>query len=121
MMKNFMEDGRALFEGFEDLEKVLHEKYTKGPFNFGLYSIFDAAAQLYGPVMYFKTVAEAARAFKIEAQRPESMINSAPQDYWLDHLGGFDPKTGELLPNLRPFRILTASSVIAPSGGQAAA
>lgn len=72
-----------------------------------LYSVYDAAMQLYMAPFAAHNNGHALRMFVDTVNNPESMFYKHPDDFTLDHIGTFDEKTGEIAGS--PVRIAKAT------------
>lgn len=70
------------------------ERDSRAGVNIELYSIFDRKALSYAPPFTAPNDMVAARLVLAEAQRPESLFASFPEDYELYHVGFINQSTG---------------------------
>lgn len=74
-----------------------------------MFSIHDSKAESYMPPIYFKTPAEAIRAFSASCQETESNLYKFSSDYTLVELGEFDETSASIATHNVP-RILANAS-----------
>jgi len=63
-----------------------------------LYAILDSKSEVYDLPMYFRTDAEACRAFGTAVHDQEHRFGKHPEDYSMWRVGSFDQTTGRLTP-----------------------
>lgn len=74
-----------------------------------IFSIHDSKAEAYLPPIYFKTAAEAIRAFSTACEDSNSNFYKYPHDFTLVELGEFDEPTASIATHNIP-RILSNAS-----------
>ena len=74
-----------------------------------IFSVHDSKAEAYLPPIYFKTSAEAIRAFESSVQDEKTQFNKYASDYTLVELGLFDENSGTITTSQIP-RILANAS-----------
>lgn len=65
--------------------------------NRGLYSIHDSAANYFNTPFFYRTDAEAIRAFKV-AHQGDTPMGAHPADFTLFCIGSWDMETGVVTP-----------------------
>jgi hypothetical protein len=78
-----------------------------------IYSIFDAVASAFMQPQYFLNDGMAMRSLQqaVNAEEPNAIKNQ-PADFTLYHIGTFDDKKGELIPEEVPRRVTIAVELI---------
>lgn len=76
---------------------------------YGVYSVFDAAAQVFTAPTIDISDASAIRAFQQAVANSASVMNFKPEDFSLYQVGTFDVETGALDPMLPPSRLFVGS------------
>lgn len=61
-----------------------------------IYTVYDAKATSFGPLVAYNSDGEAVRALTMAMRDKESQLSQFPQDFNLVHLGEWDNTTGEL-------------------------
>ena len=57
-------------------------------------SILDLVAQVFGPVMLYRSLPESRRDFEAACRSPQSIVGDHPEDLRLMHIGSFDDCSG---------------------------
>jgi hypothetical protein len=78
-----------------------------------IFSIHDSKAEAYLPPIYFKTAAEAIRAFSTACEDSQTQFFKYPADFTLVELGEFDEPTASIATHKLP-RILSNASEFKP-------
>jgi hypothetical protein len=74
-----------------------------------MFCIHDSKAEAYMSPFYFKTKAEAIRAFSASCQEPDSNLSKFASDYTLVEIGEFNETTAEINTHLSPIILANAS------------
>lgn len=78
-----------------------------------VFSVRDAATEVFTRPFFMLTKAEAIRTFAKEANEPESNLSNYPLDYELYYLGTFDQDSGKFTSE-HPENLGTAASYRSP-------
>lgn len=76
-----------------------------------MFSIKDAAAEIYHPPFFKGTHGEAERDFKILVDDKQSTLHKFPQQYDLYYLGTYDTNTGKMETLDTPQHVVKASDI----------
>lgn len=57
-------------------------------------SVLDLVAQVFGPVMLYRSLSESRRDFESACRSPQSIVGDHPEDLRLMHIGSFDDCSG---------------------------
>lgn len=76
---------------------------------YGVYSIFDATAQVFTAPTIDISDASAVRAFQQAVANAGSVMNFKPEDFSLYQIGTFDVETGRLAEIVPPIRMAVGS------------
>lgn len=74
-----------------------------------IFSVHDSKAEAYLPPIYFKTPAEAIRAFSSSCKEESSQFHQFPADFTLVELGEFSEISADITTHAQP-RILSNAS-----------
>uniref|UniRef100_A0AAU8B6E5 Nonstructural protein n=1 Tax=Dulem virus 192 TaxID=3145669 RepID=A0AAU8B6E5_9VIRU len=76
---------------------------------YGVYSIYDAAAEVFTAPTIDISDASAVRAFQQAVANSGSVMNFKPEDFALYQIGTFDVETGALQEMVPPSRLVVGS------------
>lgn len=76
---------------------------------YGVYSIYDAAAEVFTAPTIDISDASAVRAFQQAVANAGSVMNFKPEDFSLYQIGTFDVETGRLEEMVPPSRLVVGS------------
>lgn len=81
-----------------------------------LFSLFDNAAHVFGPLIAFESRELAIRNFVVAMlSNQKSAVRDFPDDFILYELGEFDNATGAILPNPAPVIVMTGFQALEAS------
>lgn len=83
-----------------------------------MYTVYDAAAQAYGPPFFSRTHGEAIRSFESACADPQRDFFKHATDYSMWHIGQFDDQTGAIIP--APLNCLSKAHEVVARQPQAA-
>lgn len=78
---------------------------------YGVYAIYDSAANVFTAPTIDISDASAVRSFQQAIANSGSVMNFKPDDFSLFQVGTFDVETGELAPFTPPSRLVVGSDV----------
>lgn len=60
-------------------------------------SVLDLVAQVFGPIMLYRSLPESKRDFENACRSPQSIVGDHPEDLRLMYIGDFDDCSGEFV------------------------
>lgn len=66
-----------------------------------VFSVYDAAAEIFNLPFYFRSKGEALRWFHEIVEDPQNPVAKAPKDYSLYYLGEYDDTSGEFQESIK--------------------
>lgn len=77
-----------------------------------MFSIYDAAAEIFHPPFYKPTAGVAERDFEELCQDPKSTLNKRPEHFDLFYIGDYDDSTGKMTTLATPQHQIKAISCV---------